>query len=462
MDAADDQHVVDIADQILLVCGDCPHAAKDKAACLMNLGNFASAQPLLDDLLAGDLRGHRADVLDMRGVVAAESEGPEEALVYLREAVRLDPEGHQTNCHLAAALSQLERYEEVLPFATKAVETNPDEERGLNFLIIALAETGDRDGVVGRVGSPENCPFNDATRGNFARALRRVGEPHLALEWLTELLERNPESVDATCLSASTYIGIGEMDEALTLFNKLKILDPDSHLVPAALSIARIESDRDNWAVALRELVEARVAFPDDGDVEEYMEQTLSAMTGTIEERESERERWRARFEALDGEHRSLQRAVQILVSGSGPGLPLGVARVEGEGQTIEFMQSFPKNTRELAREIAAFATSNDGNIFIGVNDDCEVVGLEDVDDVSSRDTMMNRVGGIASSGVSPAAKVDAAFIPFENQTVLRIFVPKGDEPVYFAGNVPYLRHLEKSRPAEPHEVDRLYRPTSP
>ncbi len=40
----------------------------------------------------------------------------------------------------------------------------------------------------------------------------------------------------------------------------------------------------------------------------------------------------------------------------------------QGEGQTIEFMQSFPEQAHELAREIAAFATSNAGAILIGVD----------------------------------------------------------------------------------------------
>lgn len=45
-----------------------------------------------------------------------------------------------------------------------------------------------------------------------------------------------------------------------------------------------------------------------------------------------------------------------------------------------------------------------------------------------------------------------------DGQVVLAIDVPKGPEPVYYAGNVPYVRHLTSARPAEPHEVANLIR----
>jgi len=54
----------------------------------------------------------------------------------------------------------------------------------------------------------------------------------------------------------------------------------------------------------------------------------------------------------------------------------LPIMRARGEGQELEYMETFPGNTRELAKEIAAFATSNAGTILIGVSDSGELVGL--------------------------------------------------------------------------------------
>jgi len=47
-----------------------------------------------------------------------------------------------------------------------------------------------------------------------------------------------------------------------------------------------------------------------------------------------------------------------------------------GENQSVEFKQSIPKQSSDLANEIAAFASSNDGLILLGVSDDGKVVGV--------------------------------------------------------------------------------------
>ena len=47
----------------------------------------------------------------------------------------------------------------------------------------------------------------------------------------------------------------------------------------------------------------------------------------------------------------------------------LPVLRSRGEGQNLDYKGKFPENTSDLAKEIAAFATSNQGTILIGVSD---------------------------------------------------------------------------------------------
>ncbi len=72
----------------------------------------------------------------------------------------------------------------------------------------------------------------------------------------------------------------------------------------------------------------------------------------------------------------------------------LPVLRSRGENQDLEYMASFPTNTRELAKEIAAFATSNDGIILIGVSDEGELLGLDDAKTSQGRDQLLRRVEG--------------------------------------------------------------------
>ena len=131
----------------------------------------------------------------------------------------------------------------------------------------------------------------------------------------------------------------------------------------------------------------------------------------------------------------------------------LPILRSRGEGQHVEYMQAFPENTRELAKEIAAFATSNAGTILVGVSDAGDLSGLAACATAAGRDQLIKRLEGISRGTVKPAVTPTAKFALEGEAVVLVVSVPKGSQPVYYCGNVPYLRHLSESRPAEPHEV---------
>lgn len=129
-----------------------------------------------------------------------------------------------------------------------------------------------------------------------------------------------------------------------------------------------------------------------------------------------------------------------------------------GEGQHIEWMEAFPDNAWELRKEIAAFATSNPGVIFLGIADDGTVVGIPGMETVASKDAMKRRIDGVAR-GVNPSVTVATTFhVDDRELTTVRIVVPDCPEPVYYAENVPYLRSGQESRPAKPHEVKGLHR----
>lgn len=131
----------------------------------------------------------------------------------------------------------------------------------------------------------------------------------------------------------------------------------------------------------------------------------------------------------------------------------LSVLRSRGESQELEYMEEFPTNTRELAKEIAAFATTNTGTILIGVSDSGDLVGLPSCETAEGRDQIIRRLEGISRGTVKPAVTPTAKFAVEGDAVVLVLTVPKGAQPVYYASNVPYVRHLTEARPADPHEV---------
>jgi hypothetical protein len=131
---------------------------------------------------------------------------------------------------------------------------------------------------------------------------------------------------------------------------------------------------------------------------------------------------------------------------------------VRWEGQSLEFTEELTE-PRELAKEIAAFATSNAGRIYIGVDDDGNVVGVSDItglNDIKGKDEYQKRIQGI-TQGLDPPVRVQVSFVEKDSRVVVRIDVPKGPEPVYYVGGRPYLRDLNSSRLARSSEVKDLY-----
>lgn len=127
-----------------------------------------------------------------------------------------------------------------------------------------------------------------------------------------------------------------------------------------------------------------------------------------------------------------------------------------GESQSVEFKCRFPDQARDLAKEVAAFASSNDGTILIGVRDDGIPLGLENADSPAGRDGWTKRIQG-ACAAIRPPVVANVSFHDLDGATIASVRVGKGSAPIYYVQYVPYVRHLSASRPAEPQEViDRI------
>jgi predicted HTH transcriptional regulator len=137
----------------------------------------------------------------------------------------------------------------------------------------------------------------------------------------------------------------------------------------------------------------------------------------------------------------------------------------KGECQGIEFKgwrdeirgRLPPPLKKQLTESIAAFATSNPGIIYLGIENDGTVTG---VDTNISKDRFELMIADFARNRVKPSLSgVEVKFLRYrvegEEKTVIAIAVPKGFGPVYCTkAGIPYLRDGGRKRPAEPHEVE--------
>ncbi|MBI2768960.1 MAG: ATP-binding protein [Burkholderiales bacterium] len=123
-----------------------------------------------------------------------------------------------------------------------------------------------------------------------------------------------------------------------------------------------------------------------------------------------------------------------------------------GESQKLDYKQEMPAQARDLAKAIAAFATSGGGLILLGVRDDGSTVGMPNADQPGVRDALSQRIAGICKA-IDPPVRPRLRWAVANDQVVLAVDVPAGSEPMYYVDHKPYLRHETTCRPAKPSEV---------
>lgn len=128
-------------------------------------------------------------------------------------------------------------------------------------------------------------------------------------------------------------------------------------------------------------------------------------------------------------------------------------ALVAGESETVEFKHGVVD--QQLLRAITAFANTNNGTLFIGVDDEGRVQGLN-LSKMKTKDEFRHRIYSLIREGIRPIPFADLEFEELDGAIVARVFVPRGDEPLYYYQGVPYVRHGESNVTPRPEQVTRL------
>jgi hypothetical protein len=131
----------------------------------------------------------------------------------------------------------------------------------------------------------------------------------------------------------------------------------------------------------------------------------------------------------------------------------LELALRDGESQTVEFKKGLPDNA--LAAAIAAFANTNSGTIFLGVDDNCDVVGVP-CDTPERKDQEIQRIRQIATEKIKPSVSITPDFVNYDGKVVLRIFVPRSEHPLCFLDHEIFVRDQNSSARAKPEQVQRI------
>ena len=123
-----------------------------------------------------------------------------------------------------------------------------------------------------------------------------------------------------------------------------------------------------------------------------------------------------------------------------------------GESETVEFKRELPKQVRDLAKEIAAFASSGGGRLLLGVADDGSIPGVTNAHDPAVRDDLERRIVGVCQI-IAPPVRPQINWTSANGSGVLVVTVGKGPESLYYVDGRAYIRHGPVSRPATPAEI---------
>lgn len=121
-----------------------------------------------------------------------------------------------------------------------------------------------------------------------------------------------------------------------------------------------------------------------------------------------------------------------------------------GENQRVEFKEESVK-PNGLAKELVAFANTNNGIILIGVDDESVVKGIDDPKNFEED------LRNIAQNNCKPPITLEIKKYTANNKKILAIFVPQGrNKPYQRNDGKSFVRRGSTSRPADPTEIKEL------
>ena len=123
----------------------------------------------------------------------------------------------------------------------------------------------------------------------------------------------------------------------------------------------------------------------------------------------------------------------------------------QGENSSVEFKSSAVR-PESLAREIVAFSNSSGGTILIGVDDDGQVTGIKD------RENIEEWVTNVVRNNIIPATNPKIYSVQHKEQAVIVVDVTRGqDKPYQTIDGKFWIRVGSTNRMATKEELSRLF-----
>ena len=200
--------------------------AMQKAKDVYQSGDWTEAERLCR-LILND-KSDQFDALNLLGIIAAQTQRPQQAIELLSKAVAVNPNHAIAHSNLGNLLCDLQRHEEALESFGRALTLNPDD-----------ADTHyKRSGILGTLKrydeALESCNNALKIRSDYAEALNNRGNalgclkrPNEALESFERALKIKPDYAEAVNNRGAVLRNLKRLNEALESYNHALTIAPD-------------------------------------------------------------------------------------------------------------------------------------------------------------------------------------------------------------------------------------------
>jgi tetratricopeptide (TPR) repeat protein len=237
--------------------------AAPQAQAYYTAGNFRQChQVALQGLME---RPDDVSLLRLAGGAALELD-LDDAVTYLQRAAQLSPDDADAWRSLGIALANEGRTQEAVAAFQRAVDLNPDSHDALSDLGHALYIIGqEQEAIALLVRAAEREPGNISTLRGLTEMYLETDRLPLALVTARKIVHWQPDDVLATLDIADLSLTLGNLDDAVDAYRRLRQIDTEPlHEVYACHGTIQAEMQREQWRRALDLAVDATRVARDD------------------------------------------------------------------------------------------------------------------------------------------------------------------------------------------------------
>lgn len=122
-----------------------------------------------------------------------------------------------------------------------------------------------------------------------------------------------------------------------------------------------------------------------------------------------------------------------------------------GENERVEFKSLFNAERHgEFHESVAAFANGRGGTILVGVDDNCDILGVREED-------LSSRISNSIYDRCEPNPEISFDLVEIEDREVLVVGVEEGENKPYLVDGIVYVRAGASDRRARRSELDQMY-----